>query len=264
LFLRNALLRLRAQKRRLRRFGEAKALSANWPAPERRRVPGGAAPKSGLERLFDARTQGRGVWKWRHYFEPYERHLAKFVGKAPRILEIGVYSGGSLQMWLDYFGPGTQVIGVDILPECRAYAGEDVSILIGDQADAGFWARVRAAEEPFDVVIDDGGHTAQQQITTARELLTHVAPGGVYVCEDVHGHYAEFAAFASGLADSLNAFSAEVNDDPERSLAARVTAFQGAVRSVCHYPFITFIEMHAHPVDELVCPKHGSEWHPTR
>ncbi len=28
--------------------------------------------------------------KWSGYFDVYERHLKKFVGKAPRILEIGV------------------------------------------------------------------------------------------------------------------------------------------------------------------------------
>src|SRR5947207_11688241 len=30
---------------------------------------------------FEAHRQGRGIWKWRHYFDVYHRHLAKFVGK---------------------------------------------------------------------------------------------------------------------------------------------------------------------------------------
>src|SRR5215211_8306674 len=75
------------------------------------------APEDGpnpLEAYFDTLTEGPGIWKWRHYFQIYHRHLSKFVGRSPHVLEIGVYSGGSLPMWLDYFGEGTQVYGVDI------------------------------------------------------------------------------------------------------------------------------------------------------
>ena len=71
-----------------------------------------------LEAYFDSVTEGPGIWKWRHYFAIYHRHLQRFVGKAPRVLEIGIYSGGSLPMWLHYFGDGTQVYGVDIEPAC--------------------------------------------------------------------------------------------------------------------------------------------------
>jgi ubiquinone/menaquinone biosynthesis C-methylase UbiE len=42
------------------------------------------------------------------------------VGKPVRILEIGVYSGGSLDMWRDYFGPTAHVTGIDIQPACMA------------------------------------------------------------------------------------------------------------------------------------------------
>ena len=42
----------------------------------------------------------KGCTKWSGYFDVYERHLGKFVGKKPRILEIGVLGGGSIEMWL--------------------------------------------------------------------------------------------------------------------------------------------------------------------
>jgi hypothetical protein len=29
-----------------------------------------------FEEYFDANKQGRGIWKWRHYFQIYERHFA--------------------------------------------------------------------------------------------------------------------------------------------------------------------------------------------
>ena len=64
-----------------------------------------------------------------------------------------------------------------------------IHVLIGDQADRTFWRRMIAhgTLPPLDIVIDDGGHTPDQQRVTLEELLPHIRPGGVYVCEDIHG-----------------------------------------------------------------------------
>jgi hypothetical protein len=51
-----------------------------------------------LATYFNNNETGPGIWKWEHYFEIYHRHLEKFRGKPIRILEIGIYSGGSLGM----------------------------------------------------------------------------------------------------------------------------------------------------------------------
>ena len=48
---------------------------------------------------------GNTTWKWLHYFDIYERHLHRFRNRKPVMLEIGVFDGGSLRMWRDYFGP---------------------------------------------------------------------------------------------------------------------------------------------------------------
>ena len=82
----------------------------------------------------------KGSTKWSGYFDVYERHLKKFVGKAPRILEIGVLGGGSIEMWLKYFGPDTSVVAIDINEECLKYEYDgDVEIVMGDQSDPDFW-----------------------------------------------------------------------------------------------------------------------------
>src|ERR1700722_9348231 len=98
--------------------------------------------KNPLERFFDERTTGPGIWKWRHYFEIYDRHFRHFRGKEITFLEIGIFSGGSLDMWADYFGPKARIYGVDIEPACRAYENERIKVFIGDQADRQFWAQV--------------------------------------------------------------------------------------------------------------------------
>ncbi|SVE63770.1 uncharacterized protein METZ01_LOCUS516624, partial [marine metagenome] len=73
--------------------------------------------------------------KWVHYFDIYERHFRRFVNKQPTILEIGVWNGGSLKMWQDYFGNGVQIIGIDINPECKQFEQGNIEIFIGSQDD---------------------------------------------------------------------------------------------------------------------------------
>ena len=63
---------------------------------------------------FDAYREGPGIWKPRQYFKVYHRHLGRFIGRAVNVVEIGVYSGGSLRMWRDYFGTKVTIHGVDI------------------------------------------------------------------------------------------------------------------------------------------------------
>src|SRR5690606_3685043 len=90
-----------------------------------------------LEEYFWNNT-GRGMHKWHHYFDIYHRHLAKFRNRPLTVLEFGVASGGSLQMWKHYFGDQAHITGVDILEKCLAFTEERVDVVLGDQADRGF------------------------------------------------------------------------------------------------------------------------------
>lgn len=58
-------------------------------------------------------NNGNLIHKWVHYFDIYERHFSRFRNRKMTILEIGVYQGGSLQMWKNYFGPQAEIYGVD-------------------------------------------------------------------------------------------------------------------------------------------------------
>jgi hypothetical protein len=207
-----------------------------------------------LRQHFDAHREGPGIWKWRHYFDIYHRHLAKFVGVPTQ----GVYSGGSLRMWKQYFGDRCRIVGIDIEPACRVYADDRVDIFIGDQANRQFWADFRRQVPSFDVVLDDGGHEPEQQMVTLEETLPYLRPGGVYICEDIHGIGNRFAAFAHSLADNLNA--AQWN--PAQGTACDATPFQASIHSVHCYPFVVVIETNPTPVSTLVAPKHGTQWQP--
>lgn len=175
--------------------------------------------------LFDyfSRNTGRAINKWLHYFDPYHRHLARFRGTAATLLEIGVFHGGSLQMWKHYLGPDSRIVGVDIVPACKAFEEERISIRIGDQEDRAFLRRLADEFAPFDVIIDDGGHTMGQQIAAFEELFPRMGDHGVYIAEDLHTSYwaehgggyrrpGTFIEYAKSLVDQLNAWHTRTPD----------------------------------------------------
>lgn len=232
----------------------------DWPAPQTPTLK--QAEPNPLETFFDAHRSGHGIWKWRHYFDVYHRHFERFRGTEVHVLEIGIYSGGSLEMWRQYFGPKCRVYGVDIVDSCRAYERDGVRVFIGNQADRSFWRSFWKQVPRIDIIIDDGGHRTDQQIITLEETLPHLQQGGVYLCEDVHGTAKGFTAYVDGLAHQLNAGTLCFDDDPERRITVRTAPFQRVVHSLHLYPFVTVIEKRPALLEEFSAPKHGTEWQP--
>ena len=131
------------------------------------------------------------LYHWTHlelqrYFDVYEKHLSKFIGKSPRILEIGILGGGSIEMWLKYFGEGTSVVGIDINPECRNYQYDfPVEIVIGNQGDKEFWENFLQNKESFDIIIDDTTHNLEDAVRIIKNSLAYLNPGGFLIIEDI-------------------------------------------------------------------------------
>jgi cephalosporin hydroxylase len=123
---------------------------------------------------------GRRVDKWRHYFHIYDRHFDRWRGKSPRVLEIGVDHGGSLQLWKHYFGDGARIVGLDIDPQCAMYAESQIEIRIGNQSDIALLKTLGQ----FDIVIDDGSHRLQDQLASFEVLWPRT--GSIYLIEDCH------------------------------------------------------------------------------
>lgn len=131
----------------------------------------------------------RYVHKWHHYLAIYDRYLARYRGKPVRLLEIGVYNGGSLQVWRRYLGAQAVIHGLDLDPRCALIDDPDLRIHIGSQDDVELLGRIVAEMGGVDVVIDDGSHAWRHQIATFEALYPTLAPDGVYMCEDVHTSY---------------------------------------------------------------------------
>ena len=198
-----------------------------------------------LKSYFQNNTK-RVISKWDHYFDIYERYFSKYRGKEIVILEIGVFQGGSLQMWKQYFGEKAMIYGIDIDPKCKSFEEENIEIFIGSQSDVKFLEQVKSKIPLIDILIDDGGHEMNQQIITFKELFSHIKDNGVYLCEDLHTSYwldygggylrkGTFIEFSKKLIDQLNAFHSH-----QKNL--EIDGFTKSAYSLHYYDSILVIE----------------------
>lgn len=101
------------------------------------------------------------------------------------VLEIGIYHGGSMYGWRDYF-PKADIVGLDINPEFMLEE-EFIHTFIADVNSPQDYRRIARNYGPFDLIVDDGPHDPRSQITALLNLWEFVKPGGYYVIEDVLG-----------------------------------------------------------------------------
>jgi|TARA_Y100000310_G_scaffold39706_1_gene37229 SAM-dependent methyltransferase len=112
-----------------------------------------------------------------------------------KVLEIGVETGRSHRMWLEYF-PNATLYGFDIFKSGveefhRLQAGNpylDRSVMFeGNQENIDDLKKFLSLHgRDFDIIIDDGGHTMKQQQISLGVLFDVVKSGGHYIIEDLH------------------------------------------------------------------------------
>lgn len=118
------------------------------------------------------------------YYDNYFRDIKDTIKS---VCEIGIYNGGSLKMWRDYFINAT-IYGLDINPSPFNKKEERIVTTVVDQSD-------RIDLEVFtdmhnlydlDVIIDDGSHIMKDQQLSLGVLFRYLKSGGVYIIEDLH------------------------------------------------------------------------------
>jgi cephalosporin hydroxylase len=140
---------------------------------------------------------GRMAYKWKHYFPAYEAHFERFVNRPVFILEIGVFHGGSLQLWKKYLGPHALIVGLDINPVCAEMEEDQIMVRIGDQSDPVFLQSVLDEFGRPDIVVDDGSHMMAHVNASFDFLYPRMSPTGVYFVEDMQTAY--WPEFGGGL-----------------------------------------------------------------
>jgi len=120
------------------------------------------------------------------YLKEYDPIFEPYVQNKIALLELGVFKGGSLLLWRDYFPFGT-IAGIDIKLPNGFDLGERIHIFEGNQADPQFLSQVanNVAPEGFDIIIDDASHIGELTKTAFWHLFdNHLKPNGLYVIED--------------------------------------------------------------------------------
>lgn len=187
--------------------------------------------------------------KCMHYFEAYDRFFSKYRGKDVSILEIGVRGGGSVQMWKNYFGQNggkVCVYGIDIDERCKQYEEDNIQIFIGSQEDRTFLRKIKKEIGKLDIIIDDGGHTMNQQIVSLEELWDCVKDGGTYLCEDTEGSYVAamggsfkgkdtFIEYTKNFIDDMYAVYSETKE-------LAINKWTEEIKDISYYKGMVFIE----------------------
>ena len=139
------------------------------------------------------------------YTEIYEDYIKKFIGKHPRILEIGIEDGNSLKMWNDFFVGDCEIYAIDIVEDKKIYETENTHIFIQDQGSRTDWEKFKSqfennCKEFFDIVIEDGSHYPIHQMITLFELCDCVKKGdGIYIMEDLHSNIDRYSYFLNNV-----------------------------------------------------------------
>lgn len=144
-----------------------------------------------LQQIYDKHK--RGDWPDKNsvhsYIPIYEEILAPYRTSAKNILEIGLMSGESLRMWVEYFGGTVYGMDCDIKPinglaDLTGIISEGYNICITDATSREYFEKY-FKEVRFDVVIEDAGHDVTQQLEIYSVLKPYMNEGGIYIIEDV-------------------------------------------------------------------------------
>lgn len=122
----------------------------------------------------------------KHYLRNYDEYFKPLQNSDVRLLELGVYHGGSLLLWRDYFARGL-IAGLDLNPVEIDDASGRIRFYQGQQQDTELLDCIarETAPDGFDIIIDDCSHIGELTRVSFWHLFdNHLKRGGMYVIED--------------------------------------------------------------------------------
>jgi hypothetical protein len=125
----------------------------------------------------------------RRYHQPlriFELGLGSNNPDVPSNMGVFGVPGASLRGWRELF-PDALVYGADI-DRTILFQEDRIKTFYCDQLDRSsireLWSRPDL-QVGVDIIIEDGLHTFEANISFLEESLDHLRPGGIYVCEDI-------------------------------------------------------------------------------
>lgn len=147
--------------------------------------------KQVLKSIYMSYPYKEAFHHWLEFSDAYERHFARkrIHQNDIKLLEIGVQSGGSINVWKDYFGETLFYVGIDINKNCKYLEKLErkIHVEIGTQSDVNFLSAICSQYGPFDIIIDDGSHVTRDILISLKALFTTcLKDKGIYAIEDLH------------------------------------------------------------------------------
>lgn len=124
------------------------------------------------------------------YLELYQKLLINKKDSAKNILEIGIYLGGSIKLWNDFFTNAT-VYGLDIMSENDVWEkiknNEKIILYTSTDAynDEFFSNNFLNKGIKFDFMLDDGPHTIESMKKFIKLYSQVMTDDGILIIEDV-------------------------------------------------------------------------------
>ena len=126
--------------------------------------------------------------QYHNYLRKYEFFLEPYRAYEMNVLELGVFHGGSLHMWEEYF-QRAYIYGVDIDPDCKKYESSRRRVIIRDLSKEESYDDLKKLE-PM-IIIDDASHMWSHQIKALYYLLPSLKSGGIFIIEDLGSNFSE-------------------------------------------------------------------------
>ena len=139
--------------------------------------------------------------RWHNYTTVYSALFKPYRDRPVRILELGIGTnnpevpchmpghgrpGASLRGWRELF-PRALVFGADI-DRCVLFQEDRIKTFYCDQLDCAsireLWSQPDLLDGA-DIIIEDGLHTFEANVSFLEGSLAHLRPGGIYVIEDI-------------------------------------------------------------------------------
>jgi cephalosporin hydroxylase len=124
------------------------------------------------------------------YLPLYQTLLINKKETAKNVLEVGIYKGGSIKLWHDFFTNAT-VFGVDIIDIKNVWDGikNNERIVLHTSSDAynNEWFKKTILDKniKFDFILDDGPHTLESMKQFIRLYTQVMTDNGILIIEDV-------------------------------------------------------------------------------
>lgn len=168
-----------------------------------------------------------------HYLRNYEEYFQPLVDQEVKLLELGVYKGGSLLLWRDFFTKGF-IVGLDLNAVDMHDESGRIRLYQGEQQDTQLLDRIASETAPhgFDIIIDDCSHIGELTRLSFWHLFdNHLKPGGIYVIEDWSTGY--WDSFFDGVAFSYQ---------PNLKFSPKLFTFRSTMAHLQRSaPFLNFI-----------------------